>query len=142
MNLSSSPSDEPIVDKLNELKSEVEEKKEEKEFKEKPKSKYRSKKAIKEAEEQEKILEQKEYSEKLGELGSLLMTVAIDRMPVYKPLTPSESELANWTFEKVVNKWTYKVGDYKEEAAFLLMFGAILLPRSGIIKQQGKNDIK
>jgi len=111
--------------------------------------KPRKSKAQKEAEKiTDKTQKAKDFSDSITGVGSLLLSIMVERMPQPKPLTELEKNMFDNSFNKLAYKYAEWLGDYSEETAFVLVTAMIIIPRvrkpkkSQMEIKQEKDNIK
>ncbi|MCK9282164.1 MAG: hypothetical protein M0P71_16210 [Melioribacteraceae bacterium] len=116
------------IPKLDDLKTEYQETAETKTRK--PRT---SKKELLEAEKK-----QAEFSASITGIGSMLMDIIVERMPINKPLSDMEKSQINLSFDNLANKYAPMLGRFQEETAFLMVMVAVVMPRMDLFKKKEK----
>jgi len=90
----------------------------------------------------DKIERAKSFSDSITGVGSMLLSIMVERMPTPKPLTELEKNMFDNSFNKLAYKYAEWLGDYQEETAFILVASMVIIPRmkkpKEIIKEEEK----
>ena len=119
----------PDLEKIKKINTEHSEVKAETETV-KTRKKRRTKKEMEADAFNEKTQRAKDFSESITGVGSMILAIAVERMPQPKPLTPMEKNMFDNAFNKLAYKYAEWLGDYSEETAFVLVASMIIIPRA------------